>query len=40
MLHTRDQHPDFVPLEAVEGLPMSRAMQKIYGQFEVSDERM
>ena len=40
MLHTRDQHPDFVALEAVEGLPMSRAMQKIYEQFEVSDERM
>ena len=40
VLHTRDRHPDFISLEDVGNLPMSRAMQRIYEQFEVPGERM
>lgn len=34
VLYTKDAHPDFIPLNEVEKLPMSKAMQKIYRQFE------
>lgn len=34
VLYTKDAHPDFISLNEVEKLPMSKAMQKIYRQFE------
>ncbi|MFB9861596.1 A/G-specific adenine glycosylase [Salinicoccus siamensis] len=34
ILYTRDIHPEFIKLEDVGNLPMSRAMQKLYHLFE------
>ncbi|WP_411842278.1 A/G-specific adenine glycosylase [Salinicoccus sp. HZC-1] len=34
VLYTKDAHPDFIALNEVEELPMSKAMQKIYRQLE------
>lgn len=35
VLYTKGSHPDFIPFNEVEKLPMSKAMQKVYNQFEV-----